>query len=181
MNKHPEQTELTRKTILDAFWFLAKEKGIGDVSVSAVMKKAGYNRGTFYVYFTDIPDVIRQTEDGIISAYTSMLSEYASSGIPQDLSSVISVMIQRMNDFGDRLFILLGKGGDPNFLPKVRNTFIELLPLPVQNKEYVISYITSALVGVLIYWYETGKKDSLETVIEVTHRLITGSLPNMKL
>ena len=93
-----------------------------------------------------------------------MLSEYASDGIPKDLSSVISVMIQKMNDFWDRLFILLGNGGDPNFLPMVRNTFIEHLPLPFPNKGYVISYITSALVGVLIYWYETGKKDSLETV-----------------
>ena len=179
MNKHPEQTELTRKAILDAFWLLAKENGIGEVSASSVMKKAGYNRGTFYVYFTDIPDVIHQTEEGIINEYTSMLSEYASDGIPKDLSSVISVMIQKMNDFGDRLFILLGNGGDPNFLPMVRNTFIEHLPLPFPNKGYVISYITSALVGVLIYWYETGKKDSLETVIEVTHKLITKGIPEL--
>lgn len=53
MNKQPEITEQTRKNIVMAFCRLYEEKPIEKISVKDVIALAGYNRSTFYEYFTD--------------------------------------------------------------------------------------------------------------------------------
>lgn len=40
--------------MIDAFWNLAAEQSLDKVTVSAIAKRAGVNRGTFYVYFSDV-------------------------------------------------------------------------------------------------------------------------------
>ena len=177
MRKQPEVTEQTKRNIMDAFWQLAQESSISAVNVSAVMKRAGYNRGTFYVYFTDIPDLIAQTEQEMLTEFRGVLTEVFENGLAQDIPSITSIMLRKMSRFGDRMFILLGKGGDPNFVSMVRNEAIRSFPLPVENKEYIISFVLSALVGVLTYWYENGKKEDLKDVIRVTYSLVSNALP----
>lgn len=173
MKKQPEQTEQTKRNITDAFWLLAKDEGISGVSVSSVMKKAGYNRGTFYVYFTDIPDLVEQTEQELLDEFSDRIKSINITDIAFQLDAAIAEMIHKVNTLGDRVYILLGKGGDPNFLSKARKKMIEMFPLPIPDKEYVIAFVTSALVGTMTYWYESGKTTPLEQVIGVTHRLIT--------
>ena len=56
MKKQPQQTAQTRKKLMDSFWKLYCDDGIDRVTVGAVAKDAGYNRGTFYEYFTDVYD-----------------------------------------------------------------------------------------------------------------------------
>ena len=54
MGKHVEQTDLTRQSIVDAFWLIAKNGGTSRITASAVAGKAGVNRSTFYEYFPDM-------------------------------------------------------------------------------------------------------------------------------
>ena len=176
MKKHPEQTEQTKKNITDAFWQLAKDDGINAVSVSAVMKRAGYNRGTFYVYFTDIPDLVMQTEQDLLADFSDMTDEMREKGLPSDISGIIELMMRKIDALGDRIYILLGKGGDPNFVSMVRKEMIERFPIPHPDKEYIVTFVTSALVGMLTHWYESGKAEPIDKVISVTHGILSKGL-----
>ena len=71
MGKHIEQTDLTRQSIIDSFWILAKTGGNARITASAVAKKAGVNRSTFYEYFSDMDGLI----DSIETALTEELKE----------------------------------------------------------------------------------------------------------
>ena len=66
MKKQPQQTAQTRKKLMDSFWKLYCDDGIDRVTVGAVAKDAGYNRGTFYEYFTDVYDLLDQLEDELL-------------------------------------------------------------------------------------------------------------------
>ena len=66
MKKQPEQTAQTRRKLMDSFWKLFCDDGIDRVTVGAVTKCAGYNRGTFYEYFTDVYDLLDQLEDELL-------------------------------------------------------------------------------------------------------------------
>ena len=57
MNKQPKVTEQTKKNIVQAFWKLFKEKSIEQITVKEISAIAGYNRSTFYVYFTSVRDI----------------------------------------------------------------------------------------------------------------------------
>ena len=63
MAKRPHITETTRKNLIDAFWKLYQTKPIERISVREITDIAGYNRGTFYLYFKDVHDVLEQIED----------------------------------------------------------------------------------------------------------------------
>ena len=54
MKKQPEKTAMTRQAIVDAFWVTAKLRGLHQVTISEITKRAGLNRGTFFVYFSDV-------------------------------------------------------------------------------------------------------------------------------
>ncbi len=68
--KKPKQkapkSVLTRKKIVASYIALLEDHDYDKVSVSALCKKAGIVRSTFYVYFSDIYDVIQYVEDDLI-------------------------------------------------------------------------------------------------------------------
>lgn len=66
MKKQSEVTAQTKQNLVGAFWSLYCEKRIEKITVKEITLKAGYNRGTFYEYFTDVYDVLEQIEKSLI-------------------------------------------------------------------------------------------------------------------
>ncbi len=54
-----QKKEEKRKKILDAAYELFKSNSVSDTSISMICEKAGIAKGTFYLYFTDKEDVLR--------------------------------------------------------------------------------------------------------------------------
>ena len=54
MNKRPELTEQTKRNLRTAFWSLYAQKPLEKISVREITALAGYNRGTFYLYYQDV-------------------------------------------------------------------------------------------------------------------------------
>ena len=52
MQKKEKMTGQTRQNLMDAFWILYCEKRIEKITVKDIVNKAGYNRSTFYEYFS---------------------------------------------------------------------------------------------------------------------------------
>lgn len=75
MKKQPQVTARTRRKLMNAFWEIYCEKGIHQITVGAVTKLAGYNRGTFYEYFSDIYDLLDQLEDTFIQELSGKLKQ----------------------------------------------------------------------------------------------------------
>ena len=175
MNKQPEQTAKTRQSLIDAYWKIAEKEGLGKVTISGVTKLAGFNRGTFYVYFTDIDDLLYQAEQEIISDLRTKLLSVVSSTDFTDFSNVSSRLIEIIGCYDDKLFILLGKNGDPHFLDNVRKeasvVFKSIFKIQEETpyQPYIIAYLSSAFTGLLQYWHETGKKISLEELSGIAH------------
>ena len=66
MKKQPELTAQTKENLMEAFWQIYCEKRIEKITVKEITMKAGYNRSTFYEYFTDVYDVLEQIENSLI-------------------------------------------------------------------------------------------------------------------
>ena len=54
MKNNTEIISKTKQDLIDAFWCLYCEKRIEKITIKEITVKAGYNRSTFYEYFTDI-------------------------------------------------------------------------------------------------------------------------------
>ena len=113
MKKQPEVTAQTKENLTEAFWQIYSEKGIDKTTVKEITMRAGYNRGTFYEYFTDVYDVLEQIENSLMPGPQDLppltLDNVTNSPLPID-------MFVKMYEKNRKYFIiLLGDKGDSSF------------------------------------------------------------------
>lgn len=183
MNKQPEVTAATKQKLIDAFWSLYEVKRIEKISVKEITDRAGYNRGTFYAYFIDVYDLLEQLELSILPVKEDF--ELALSSLNQNSSQAFMVMIKICNSNAKYYNVLLGKHGDPYFYSKIKqiikDMFCEYLKSYNLYKEsieseYFIEYTISAMIGIIIYWFQSNKKISLEQFTEIHSKILTTKL-----
>ena len=177
MTKQSEKSAITKKRIMDAFWKLADTHGLLHVTVSEVMNLAGYNRGTFYVYFLDLNDLIAQTEEEILKDIREELFQAYDMYAEDPHTLFYQRLIHFITKYEDKIFILLGSNGDPTFTKKIReeaSSFFRDLIGPdafSEERDYIAAYTISALIGTLTYWYEHGKKVDLYEMLMTIEKL----------
>ena len=177
MKKQPEKTAQTKQSMIDAFWVIAKKRGLINVTVGEITKYADLNRGTFYVYFSDMKDLLAQAECEIIEDLHSKVWSVLEDKNFADFQAVSAKVIEVFGGYDDKLFLLLGKDGDPQFLNLVRKEAATIFnALMIQKEEnpyqdYIIAYVTSAMTGLLQFWHETGKELSLAELSGLAHRM----------
>ena len=113
MGKRRTQTEQTRENLKTAFWELYRQKPLEQITVREVTDLAGYNRGTFYVYFKDVYDVLEQTEREIMQVFSG---EDAFAFNPQDrehFAETIRFFIRFIEEHSGYLMLLAGERGIP--------------------------------------------------------------------
>jgi AcrR family transcriptional regulator len=178
MKKQPEITERTRQNLIDAFWQLYCLKRIDNITVKEITDKAGYNRGTFYEYFSDVYDVLEQIEDSLLPNFEELPPRILPS---PELSLPINVFVKMYEKHSKYYVVLLGDNGDPSFQSKMKN---RLKPMLLQafggtngaqddfRLDYTIEYILSAMIGILSYWFRQENRPPINDLISLMYDLL---------
>jgi len=183
MNRQPEITAQTKQNLIDAFWQLYCIKRIDRITVMEITTKAGYNRSTFYEYFTDVYDVLEQIEVSllpIVNELPPLDSFSTSSSLP------IDGFIKMYEEHNRYFIVLLGDNGDPSFQSKLKNSVkpnlqqLLIMKGAADNFEldYTLEYILSAMIGILSYWFR--QKDMLpkEKLLKLMYEIMRDGVMN---
>ena len=177
MNKQPEVTGQTKQNLIDAFWSLYCQKRIEKITVKEITQKAGYNRGTFYEYFTDIYDVLNQIEESLIPTLDELppiMTDDKNIGMPID-------MFMKLYEQNSKYYsVLLGDNGDPAFSSKLKNSTKPLLKQAFSEKynldpiefDFISEYVLSAMIGIMSYWFRHSKVITGEDLIALMQDLM---------
>jgi AcrR family transcriptional regulator len=188
MNKNPLRTEQTRQDLIDAFWSLYCKKSIEKISVKEVAVKAGYNRGTFYEYFTDVYGLLKQLELSLLPRSPEELpprSAASVKGTGQPLDLFIKMYERNQKYF----VVLLGEHGDPAFQGRIKRHMRPMLQSVLAAErgtdefeiDVVIEFVLSAMIGVLSYWFSCEQKPPSERVLSLMYDLMgNGALRRLK-
>ncbi len=182
MGKKPALAAATRQKLIDAFWQLYTKKSIEQISIKEITDLAGYNRGTFYLYFKDIYDVLNQIEDSILTPPT----QYEAEDTPREvlLSQItIRMIIAQMASYFEKsrryVGVLLSERGDPQFSYKLKQQLKALFALSPQLhimdpalRGYYLEYSTSGLLAMLQTWLQTDSQMSVEDFIFTALRVM---------
>ena len=183
MGKRVEVTAQTKQNIIDAFWQLYCQYPLSQITVTAVIQRAGYNRSTFYEYFRDVADVLATLEATLIPTLETLPPMHTDT---KQLGMPMAQFLQWYTQHAPYYAVLLGERGDPAFAGKLKQ---HLKPLvrqlaPVTNsrehvsREIVLEYVLSALLGVMGYWYQHAPDMPIESLLQVMHRIMTtGAMP----
>lgn len=166
----------TKKLLNKALMELIGEKGPDSVTVTDIALRADINRGTFYLHYRDVPDMLEQLKEEvfgkigpiIIQLDPNEVIKYAKTNEPYPVSVLIFEEVARHADF---LKVMFGPKGDLSYAIRFRS-FMETSIFnklhyfqPEQKKslvplDYLIAYMSSANFGLLMHWLETGMKQT---------------------
>lgn len=187
MNKQPAKTDQTRENFIDAFWDIMRKEGMRGVSVSKIVKKAGYNRSTFYVYFTDVYDLIEQAEQVILDTIKEEIYSISAYDFFLNSSAVTDKIVDALLKFDDKFFLLLSNRGDFHFMKKLQESAKDFIYNLLGNtegidipKDYIVAYSISAFSGILSHWYDSGSKDDLRKIVAARQKLIMYGLSGLQ-
>ncbi len=170
----------TRAKIRRALTELIVEKGFDALTVSDITRRAGVNRGTFYLHFVDKFDALEQLEDELIAKLREALVHPGAAREAQNACDMFPypLLLQALKlvaaDF-DFVAAISGKGGDPEFhsrLKSVINGFLdqglELTRSQVRcdrfPSEYARELAISHVLSIINLWLERGGVEAPEEV-----------------
>lgn len=187
MNKKTEKTVQTRENFIDAFWNIARKEGINSVSVSKIVKKAGYNRSTFYAYFSDVYDIVEQAEQMILDTMKKEIYSISAYDFFLDTDGVTDRIVNTLLKYDDKFFLLLSNNGDPQFVKKIQESAKDFVYTLLGNtdgidipKDYIVAYTTSAFSGVLSHWYEDNSEDDIHEIVATIQKFIMYGLSGLQ-
>lgn len=163
------QKEETRNNLIEAFWELYREKPLMKITVKEVTDKAGYNRGTFYTYFSDVYEIQDILKKSLIPEKDMILDPLMSL---EKSGGKVFDSFEKTNDYmrenREKIAVMIGPEGDPSFVHEFKMEIRKIIMSHVneigikepEKFEYIIEYQISALIGIFQLWVE--KKESMD-------------------
>ncbi len=177
MDKKAMASEQTKNALKNSFLELCEKHGISGVTVSAITKKAGHNRCTFYNYYTDIPEMLAEIENSVLSEINERVS--AQQFQIANLNDVFEQFLTFFEAYGNTIYVLLSKSGDSGFRNRFKESAFAIYRKAFADKlgadqiDFLITFVSSAGLGLIEHWYETGKKYSADEFLKLMQTLIS--------
>ncbi|MDM5300784.1 TetR-like C-terminal domain-containing protein [Bacillus subtilis] len=166
----------TNQYLRDALIALLKEKDANSITIQEITEKAELTRGTFYLHYQD-------KQDFLFQSMTEVLDDLIRQVKPETLIEPVSIdedhpplsfvkLFEYIHEHAEYFQVMLSDRGLPQFRSLMaefvqKRIYEELLSSIKESdkalqvpKEILISYITSAHIGVICSWLESGMKYS---------------------
>ncbi len=162
-NKQPEVTAQTKRNLQEAFWSLYVEKPLTKISIKEITDRAGYNRGTFYLYYKDVYDILGRIEQELLEKIGALIEERLIKEGRLDIEGNMEIILGLTRECDpDRMAKLLGDSGDPQFRarfkeliwPLVRTYLIPQDNFSPAERRFVKELHLSGLLAAITAWLE---------------------------
>ncbi|MCM3698724.1 TetR/AcrR family transcriptional regulator [Paenibacillus macerans] len=174
MKKQPETTEKTKQIFIDVFCELYSQKPIEKISIQEIANKSGYNRSTFYQYFSDIYELLDFVEDNLLNYIKEELANKELS--MHTVQNALHCLDKR--EYLSVLSALLGDYGSTRFLNRLkREIALDRLELNIpQNQSitpYLIEFYLATSMSLFRLWLQRQKDLSSEEFFKLVDNLYT--------
>ena len=184
--KEDRRVRRTKKLLTQALTQLLQEKQINEITVKELTDLADMNRGTFYLYYKDMFDMLEKIEDGLFEALDAIISLHEHDDVSQQTKPILLDLFRFIEDNQEMCRVLLSPHGDMNFLHRLNEVVREkcLKAWPNIRKEkgeadfdYHYSFVVFGCAGVIRAWVNRNCQESAEKMAEMAYGMILrGSL-----
>lgn len=159
----------TKEKLIMTFFSIYKNKKIENITIKEITDKAGYNRGTFYIYFKSVYDLLKQIEEEILSELQKNMKDLIQMFYePTHAAEFIEDLSLLFDKYDKYLQTLLSNYGDQIFQYQIKNmlkkAYMEYLGINEQTADqsykYIIEYLAQANVSTISFWLVNGKQNS---------------------
>ena len=187
--KEDRRVRRTKKLLTQALTQLLQEKQINEITVKELTDLADMNRGTFYLYYKDMFDMLEKIEDGMFEALDAIVSPHEHDDVSQQTKPILLDLFRFIEDNQEMCRVLLSPHGDMNFLHRLNEVVREkcLKAWPNIRKEkgeadfdYHYSFVVFGCAGIIRAWVNRNCSESAEKMAEMAYGMILrGSLADV--
>ena len=185
--EHTKVDRRVRKTkalLLKGLTELMEQKEVTHISVRELTDLVDLNRGTLYLHYRDIFDMVNQVEDELFQEFENLFTD----NLPEDsavpptqtvLTNVFTFLLE--NEKTVKAF--LGPHGDLTFINRLKDLVKtrvrkvwEDRGLDPDKFEYFFAYTASGCIGLMEIWLKNGFQESAEEMARMADSMLTNGI-----
>lgn len=178
MKKTDRRIVKTKRQLREGLIHLMEQKSIQRISVREITEYVDMNRGTFYLHYQDINDMVDKIEDEVFSDFDEMLNSRTLAQLDNKPLLLLEDAFGYLADNARLASAFLGPNGDIAFLEKLKDLVKERCisawteafnDEPSNNHELISSFIASGIIGMIKQWIDSGLVKSPEEMAVLTN------------
>ncbi len=174
----------TKALLLKGLTELMEQKDVNHISVRELTDLVDLNRGTFYLHYRDIFDMVNQVEDELFQEFDNLFRE----PLPGDSSSpstqtVLTNIFTFLAENEKTVRAFMGPHGDLTFINRLKNLVKTRVRKAWEDRgmdpskfEYFFAYTASGCIGLMEVWLKNGFQESAEEMARMADSMLTNGV-----
>lgn len=180
--KTDRRVRRTKTLLTNALFSLLKERSYKDITVKELCDAADINRGTFYLHYKDIYDMVERLEQEVLCELRQLIAAHTPDNPHTNPAPVIYDIFRYVGEHQDLYRALLGPNGDISFLSQVKQMFRDWLldlctPLlsddDLTRFEHYYSYVAAGCVGLIESWLTSDTPESVSEIADLAGNIVS--------
>ncbi len=178
----------TKKQLRLALMDLMSEKAQKNISVRELAERADINRGTFYIHYKDVSDLLQRLEDEMAQRLSEMCCHHATN---TEISSYpfLTDLYVFVLDNADLCRVLLGPNGDIAYRQRIchilHDDFLygflsRFYPNDQERLEHFCAFIVSGNLNLALTWLNNGAKETPGEMAQLAGKIIMNGVGVLK-
>ncbi len=167
----------TRAALKQSLTTLLQEKNVKDISVKELTDLADVNRGTFYLHYNDVFDLLEQSENDLLEELHKIADSISAETVRSNPALFFEKIYTVCSENASLVRILLGENGDIRFLNRIRNFLREkclndwhslLHQVDLEKFDAYYSFLVGGCCSLLQYWFAGDMKQTPKELANIT-------------
>ena len=183
--KEDRRVRRTKKLLTQALTELLQEKQINEITVKELTDLADMNRGTFYLYYKDIFDMLEKIEDSLFAALNAILAIHSDDDMMSQTKPMLLDLFSFVEENQEMCRVLLSPNGDMNFLHRLNEVIRDKSRsawegMHIQHRDeefdYHYSFVIFGCAGLIRAWVNRNCEESPVQMAELADSMIRQGL-----
>ena len=181
LKKEDRRVRRTKKLLTQALTELLQKKQINEITVKELTDLADMNRGTFYMYYKDIFDMLEKIEDELFQKLDVIAQSHEHGDPTQQVKPILLDLFRFIEENQEMFRVLLSPNGDMNFLHRlyeaIRERSLEIWKdqmgsLGEKEFDYRYSFVIFGCAGMIRAWVNRSCQETDMQMAELADRMI---------
>lgn len=181
LKKEDRRVRRTKKLLTQALTELLQKKQVNEITVKELTDLADMNRGTFYMYYKDIFDMLEKIEDELFQKLDGIALTHEHGDPTQQVKPILLDLFRFIEENQEMCRVLLSPNGDMNFLHRlyeaIRERSLEIWKdqmgsLGEKEFDYRYSFVIFGCAGMIRAWVNRSCQETDMQMAELADRMI---------
>lgn len=171
----------TKQQLRQSLTTLLQTKPIQNITVKELADMADINRGTFYLHYRDVFDLLNQIENELLDDLEALLEKYQPGNILPNTVNIFADIYGLVQENSELVGILIGEHGEMNFSSRLnrilrdkclRDWMEHFHSEKDEAFDYSYVFLSLGCMGIVQHWLKSGMKETPLELAMLTEQII---------